>query len=94
MHRPKTCSQNGQSVEMPENEKIFPAAKFCQLRVQSPKLPLTACSSKSRKKNGGVHHFSACLFVHSVFRAHMFSVLQDFEFSAHVQSDRFEFFDE
>ena len=23
MHRPKTCSQNGQSVEMPENEKIF-----------------------------------------------------------------------
>ena len=50
MHRPETCSQNGQSVEMPENEKIFPAAKFCQLRVQSPKLPLTACSSKSRKR--------------------------------------------
>ena len=23
MHRPKTCSQNGQSVEMPENENIF-----------------------------------------------------------------------
>jgi hypothetical protein len=23
MHRPETCSQNGQSVEMPENEKIF-----------------------------------------------------------------------
>ena len=69
----------------------FSSSKFCQLRVQSPKLPLTACSSKSRKKVGGIHHFSTCQFLHSRFSTLTCFHLRDFEVSAREQFSHFYF---
>ena len=91
MHRSETCSQNGQPVEMPENEKNFQQQILSAPSSVTETTPDRLLEQVQEKdwRHPSFQYMS--VFAIPFFELTCFSDLQDFEVSAHVRSSRFYF---